>query len=69
MQNTRLKIIITSLLVLICSTLIFAGDHAAETKEGELYNPVPAIMHHISDAHEWHLWGEGEQSVLSLIHI
>ena len=27
-----------------------------------MYNPVPSIMHHISDAHEWHLWGEGDES-------
>ena len=33
------------------------------SKGGELYNPVPAIMHHISDSHEWHLWGEGDGSV------
>lgn len=42
----------------------------AETHEGgheagkeEKYNPVPFIMHHIADAHNWHLWGEGENSV------
>ena len=32
---------------------------ATETKtedKTEKYNPVPAIMHHISDAHEWHFW-------------
>ena len=29
----------------------------------ELYNPVPDIMHHIADAHEWHFWGEGEDAV------
>ena len=27
------------------------------------FNPVPIIMHHIGDAHEWHFWGEGEKSV------
>ena len=31
------------------------------SKDG-LYNPVPTIMHHIADAHEWHLWGEGDNS-------
>ena len=30
--------------------------------ENEVYNPVPSIMHHISDAHDWHLWGEGDES-------
>ncbi|MDB4089031.1 F0F1 ATP synthase subunit A [Flavobacteriales bacterium] len=36
--------------------------NTAETKE-ESYDPVPVIMHHIADAHEWHFWGEGESSV------
>ena len=27
------------------------------------FNPVPTIMHHIGDAHDWHFWGEGEHSV------
>jgi F-type H+-transporting ATPase subunit a len=27
------------------------------------FNPVPTIMHHIGDAHDWHFWGEGEKSV------
>ncbi|HEY4539144.1 MAG TPA: F0F1 ATP synthase subunit A [Faecalibacter sp.] len=36
----------------------------AKVKAGEsTFNPVPTIMHHIGDAHEWHLWGEGENSV------
>ena len=41
--------------------------HSTETVENknnsELYNPVPDIMHHIADAHEWHFWGEGEDAV------
>ena len=40
----------------------FSGD-PKPLKEGEIYNPVPAIMHHIADSHEWHLWGEGKKSV------
>jgi len=35
---------------------------SSPTAENEVYNPVPSIMHHISDAHEWHLWGEGDKS-------
>lgn len=33
-----------------------------EIDKSEKYNPVPMIMHHISDAHEIHFWGEGENS-------
>ncbi len=40
------------------------ADEAAKVKSGESkYNPVPVIMHHIADAHDWHFWGEGEKSV------
>lgn len=38
------------------------GGHAAPAAD-EKYNPVPFIMHHIQDSHQWHLWGEGENSV------
>ncbi|MFV0144159.1 F0F1 ATP synthase subunit A [Empedobacter falsenii] len=39
-------------------------EEAAKVKSGEsTFNPVPGIMHHIADAHDWHLWGEGEKSV------
>ena len=62
MQNTRLKKLFISLFALVFSLFVFAGDVAQKPKDGELYNPVPAIMHHISDSHEWHLWGEGDQS-------
>jgi len=63
MLNTRLKTILVALLLLITSTTIQAENHPTESNSEELYNPVPAIMHHISDSHEWHLWGEGEGSV------
>jgi F-type H+-transporting ATPase subunit a len=41
----------------------FAPNTEQETEKTETYDPVPNIMHHIADAHEWHLWGEDEQSV------
>lgn len=37
------------------------GEQALE-KEAE-FDLVGTIMHHISDAHEWHFWGEGENAV------
>ena len=36
--------------------------HAIEEKE-EAFNPSDMIMHHIADAHEFHLFGEGHASV------
>jgi F-type H+-transporting ATPase subunit a len=45
----------------IFSFFSFAGGGGSQDSEG-IYNPVPTIMHHIADAHEWHLWGEGDNS-------
>jgi F-type H+-transporting ATPase subunit a len=39
------------------------SEDTTSKDDSELYNPVPAIMHHISDSHEWHLLGEGDASV------
>lgn len=43
----------------------FAAGHAKNEKEE--FNVGEMIMHHIKDAHEWHLWGpahgEGSQSI------
>lgn len=53
------------MLSMLCSVLLFAhGDKENhQASADEKYNPVPFIMHHIKDAHNWHLWGEGESSV------
>ncbi len=41
-----------------------AKEEAARVKSGEsTFNPVPVIMSHIADAHDWHFWGEGDKSV------
>lgn len=40
------------------------AEEMAQVKASDkTFNPVPTIMHHIGDAHEWHLWGEGDNSV------
>ena len=49
------KLILISLLGFVSSTNIFAENHS-EKKEGTAYNPVPKIMHHIQNSHEWHLF-------------
>ena len=59
------------LFLLFTANILMASDphttednsaHATE-KKSESYDPVPVIMHHIADAHEWHFWGEGDNSV------
>lgn len=54
-----LRGIITFVSALLLTGLALASD--SETKgheeEGEKFNVNEMIMHHIKDAHEWHLWG------------
>ena len=59
----RKKIIFLSLFTFFFTGNCIAGGAPSEKKEGELYNPVPDIMHHISDSHEWHLIGEGKNAI------
>jgi len=35
-----------------------SSERVDENKNDEKYSPTPTIMHHISDANEFHLWGE-----------
>ena len=58
------KFFIIALFTLSISNFLASdpGNISSPTAENEVYNPVPSIMHHISDAHEWHLWGEGDKS-------
>lgn len=51
-----------SLLYVNASVSPSSGSHS-EAENSKSYNPVPMIMHHISDAHEIHFWGEGENAV------
>lgn len=46
------------LLVMMFSSLTWASSsHAEEGGSEERFNVSEMIMHHIKDAHEWHLWG------------
>ncbi len=54
------KISFVLTMFLAANTLV-AGE-VSENKGG-LYNPVPDIMHHISDSYEWHITGKGKTSV------
>jgi len=54
------KISFVLTMFLAANSLVAEG--VSENKEG-LYNPVPDIMHHISDSYEWHITGKGKTSV------
>lgn len=58
MKNTlknRLNLLLATLFVVLISAVSFANE-THEKKEKE-FNVGEMIMHHIKDAHEWHLWG------------
>ena len=40
-----------------------ATAHAKETEKEKEFDISTFILHHIADAHSFHLWGEGENSV------
>ena len=42
---------------------VFAEGGPKKSNSSEKYNPTEDILHHIADAHEWHFWGEGDNSV------
>ena len=50
------------LLTFLMTSLMFASSTEGAEKSKK-YDPVPDIMHHIADSHQWHFWGEGENSV------
>ena len=55
-KNHILKLTLISLLALVSTTNSFAENHSEEKAEQKTYNPVPKIMHHIQNSHEWHLF-------------
>lgn len=56
-----MKRFLTCLVVLLSFTTVFANTEAYSEVpvKKEKFNVSEMIMHHIGDAHEWHLWGEG----------
>lgn len=54
-----MRSILSSILIVLFSAVAFASEPAHEkSAEDEKYDPVPPIMHHISDAHEFHVVGD-----------
>lgn len=57
-----MKRFLLALVALLVTPTLFAS-HDAENHEKEEYDVTESIMHHISDAHEWHLWGGHDDAV------
>lgn len=55
----KLKTIL--LLLVLVFQLFFGLVHASNTEKSEPFDVSEYIMHHIQDAHEWHLWGKGHE--------
>ncbi len=49
-------------LTIVLTTLLFSPVLANKSEVKKEFNVTEMIMHHISDAHEWHLWGEHENA-------
>ncbi|MCH2224758.1 MAG: F0F1 ATP synthase subunit A [Crocinitomicaceae bacterium] len=58
-----MKRFLTCLVALLIGSTVFANAeaHAEDGSKKEKFNVSDMIMHHIGDAHEWHLWGEGHE--------
>lgn len=50
-------------LLIVLSTLLFTPVFANKEEKKKDFDVTEMIMHHISDAHEWHLWGGHHNSV------
>ncbi len=58
-SNNGLKTFILSLLAFVFTTTLWANPEAEgeQHAEDKPFNVNEMIMHHVKDAHEWHLWG------------
>jgi F-type H+-transporting ATPase subunit a len=59
LEKSRLKSLFIALLVVLSLTngKAHASDANGSGEEQEAFNVSETIMHHIKDAHKWHLWG------------
>jgi F-type H+-transporting ATPase subunit a len=59
----KFNLFVITLLAILTINVSFASSGEVESHEKEEFNIGEMIMHHISDAHEWHLWGGHDNSV------
>ena len=60
MKTVNLKLI--SLIILIFSFLGAKSAYAGGGESGEAFNPKDMIIHHVTDAHDWHLFDLTDES-------
>lgn len=58
-----MKRFLLALIALLMVPVAFASESKENHEEEEGFNVNEMIMHHVTDAHEWHLWGEHENAV------
>ncbi len=59
----KISNIISSFLLTLLVFFTAGSSFASGHEEGAKFNPGKMITEHILDAHDWHLWGEGDQAV------
>ena len=57
------NVLITSVLLTFMLSLISSGIVLASDETGDEFNPGEMIMHHVTDAYEWHFFDIGETHV------
>ena len=63
MKNLMCKVLFSFLFLFFGANLSASSNDNEQKKNSDAgFNSVDMIMHHIADAHEWHLWGKGENS-------
>ena len=49
---------LTTAILIFFSCFVYAGSNEVELEKNTKFNPTEKVLHHIQDAHDWHLWGD-----------
>ena len=63
LKISKVNQLFSLLFFILFSTAAYAGGEGHEGHEEAKFDPGKMITDHITDAHDWHLWGEGHSSV------
>ena len=53
-----MRTLLTTVLLIFFSSFVYAGSNELESEKNTKFNPTEKVLHHIQDAHDWHLWGD-----------